>query len=843
MARGGKRGGGGGGKSSGKGGSSRGSKDSKKSSGRVSGRGTSTASDSSSKAPKKFGQLSRKERDMMEEYGELVPQDFEEDESDRVGSFRKVVKESDLDYQSALKRDREMASDEDDAEEDEYKLDRPSKFNKLLGILKKSSKRQDEWKKRKLEEEGLEGVEDEDEEAEAEEEVVTLTEAERKALIKKHGKGYLQALDGEDDEDEDIQDEDMEDDEAEEAEENPEEEEAQELAEKQQEDDDGSDDSDEEEIYKKSNDKFDHHFSDMVTPLLAPKVAVVELAGNKWKSVSYEDPVLHRVEQFDTDNVEGQQQRKDKKNNKHTDLDSLNIKQRIQPHWSEVNESVHEEGKSSKIFTPLQRALVEPITEYKDILFTNRSLQNAQEIRNLYTLHALNHVLKTRDRILKNTGKIQRHQQNPEASAIVPEFRDQGFTRPKVLIILPFKNTVVDVVESLIKLSGSTQQDNKKRFFDEFGAEDEEADPRDADRAADFLETFKGNIDDHFRVGIKFTRKTLKLYSDFYSADLILASPLGLKTVIGAEGDKKRDFDFLSSIEVVIVDQTDDMLMQNWDHLETVFEHMNMIPKNPHGCDFSRVRNWCLDGRSKYTRQTIMISNFLTPEINSFFKKFSRNVAGKLKITQPYQDGSIVDVVPLVQQNFNRIETRTLAQADENRFQYFINQTLPQLRRSAVTQTHTMIYVPSYFDFVRLRNYFSENKYSFAAICEYTSNANVSRARSSFFHGEVSFLLYTERFHFFRRYNIRGTFHLAFYGLPDHAQFYPEMLNLLALPAAAGKEKSRSKHSAATGLEDRAMSCTALFTKYDLLKLQRIVGTDRANSMCKQEGRDLFVFT
>ena len=72
----------------------------------------------------------------------------------------------------------------------------------------------------------------------------------------------------------------------------------------------------------------------------------------------------------------------------------------------------------------------------------------------------------------------------------------------------------------------------------------------------DYYQTFAGNTDDAFKLGLSVSKKQLKLYTDFYSSDVIIASPLGLRMVIGSEGeDEKKDFDFLASIEVLVLDQ------------------------------------------------------------------------------------------------------------------------------------------------------------------------------------------------------------------------------------------------------------------------------------------------
>lgn len=95
-----------------------------------------------------------------------------------------------------------------------------------------------------------------------------------------------------------------------------------------------------------------------------------------------------------------------------------------------------------------------------------------------------------------------------------------------------------------------------------------------------------------------------------------------------------------------------------------------------------------------------------------------------------------------------RFETASISASPSDRFDYFTSRVMPEFKKDVMY--HTAVFVPSYFDYVRARNWFNKSDLDYLEICEYTKDRKIAKARDLFFHGETHFMLYTERVHFFR---------------------------------------------------------------------------------------------
>ncbi|VDN83629.1 unnamed protein product [Brugia pahangi] len=360
-------------------------------------------------------------------------------------------------------------------------------------------------------------------------------------------------------------------------------------------------------------------------------------------------------------------------------------------------------------------------------------------------MHAINHVTQTRNIVIKNKQFLQeRREKGTLTDDDIENARDQGLSRPKVLIICPMKKDVFPIIENFrMLIFGDSDKpfiSNYRRFKTEYGDTGFKISEK-RKVSVDYRELMSGNIDDCFRIGVAIAKKSLKLYTAFDESDILIASPLGLRMIVG-EGSEERETDFLASIEVLIIDKADILLMQNWEHLLNIMSSLHIQPKKL-TVDISRVRRWSLEQYSKFYR----------------FWQF--------QIEIPYC------------QELQRIDVDVAENQSDIRFNFFKEKILPKC------ELGTVIFIPSYFDFVRIRNYLKNENESFVQLHEYAKEGKFSNL--------LCFLFSI----------IQGIRSLTFYQPPAQPKFYHEMINQVDCDYAHVR---------------------MLYTKFDFLRMAHIFG-------------------
>ena len=509
-----------------------------------------------------------------------------------------------------------------------------------------------------------------------------------------------------------------------------------------------------------------------------------------------------------------------------TDLNQYSIKERLVRHWSTLYDTkpAFADGQQAAFFTAMH--------QYKNVANYQRDPQGGSKedrLTDAVLLHCVNHIMKTSDLVKKGNGEAAKSSREDN----VDPQRDQGFTRPKVLVLFPFRKFAYNFIERLMKIVMLPNFGKKhlksisggQQFLEEYGSQDQEDLPDSVkkelkkpmqNKPKDFQNLFDGNSDDHFRMGIKLTKSSVKLFSDFYKSDIIVASPLGLITLINdAERSSDKSYEFLSSIEIFVVDFADVLMMQNWEHVLTVMSHMNQIPASSHNTDIMRIREWYLAGHAKKYLQSIVLSSYATAELNSFIGSCS-NFEGLVKFPAKIEAKGVIDrVMNPVKQLYIKHAVTSVAEESDSKMVHFEEEVLNKVLDSF--SPGILIFVRSYFDFVRLRKKLDEENANFVALSEYTERSQADRYRSLFANGTKRILLYSERAQFYFRYRFRGIRDIIFYSLPDHAHFYSELLNMIDTSSI------------------QQPTATIMFSKYDNMQLSRIVGPGRAKEMMSSE--------
>ncbi|KAL7713700.1 Digestive organ expansion factor family protein [Entamoeba marina] len=425
------------------------------------------------------------------------------------------------------------------------------------------------------------------------------------------------------------------------------------------------------------------------------------------------------------------------------------------------------------------KSILSAMREYSDV-FVIRHFNDMQFAlyRLMSTLHIATHLREIRTLRLKHTF---------EASEDPPQ--DSGFVKPTVLALFPFKTAATVFIKTLLTLYGREFQENirnEERFAQEFPDIPLSTHSK---KPNEFYQIFEGNSDDCFKLGVKFGKNGVQLYSNYYESDLIIASPLGIKILL-AKSTNNEVADIFSSLKIIMVESVDVVEMQNISHLMELLQVSNKVPSKPHGTDIRRVYMHEVEGKSEYYRQTIVYSRYRTPYLNSIIRNCVNSKV--YQITETTTTGSLLNVVRTLPISFYSYNVTTPLKTPDERFDYFTKQFLAGFVDGLKQQV--LLYIPSYFDYLRIKQYFSNENINCLCI-----------------------------FHFYHRFRLGGIKHIIFYELPNPTHYVSEFINMIS-----GKITDATVH--------------VLFNRLDAQKLRGVVGDERAAYlMTSQQNKHTFV--
>lgn len=478
--------------------------------------------------------------------------------------------------------------------------------------------------------------------------------------------------------------------------------------------------------------------------------------------------------------------------------------------------------------TPQQRALLALLSTRADALLpvlprasTDRTTDPAVDVA---LLHALNVCLTRQAAIARGNARVREHPDDDPP-------RDQGFVRPSVLILLPTRGVARRWVRRLVQLAVPRERvatvQGRDRFERDFGggdAEDpelpEKARRQLAARPADYRALFGANSDDDFRLGIKIARGNLRLGADLFGADVVVASPLNLELA-----REIRDVtDALCSIELVLAGETDVMSMQNWEHVGAAVGAVCGMPSRPRDADVMRVWEGHLAGQARASCSVVMLGAWRTPAAAATIRARGGSSRGLLALAPRYRGVLRALTLAGARGTFDRVALPPKAEDEpEARFRRFFDDVWPRVRDAP--RDGQLVVVPSYLDYVRVRNELRRQRASFLALTEYTAHQDNARARAYFARGERKVLLTTERAWFYSRHPLRGARDATWYSPPEDSRFFEEVCGAVQESPVGGPP-----------------AVSLLFTKHDALALERLAGTERAARMLEGKGEATFLF-